>query len=223
MDFQITKYTRSRTDEELLLDMKKVADANKGKLNVKIYRDYRKTVDSNIASCTTVHKQIGWSKAISLIGVQKTKFQNNSKTTEIELLNEILQLWVELGRRPTTRDIKERSNHHRGKFNDRFGSWGKALERFIEWANDENFVPPDSNILELNRRQTSRDVNLRLKYMILIRDNCKCRVCGKSPAINLGVEPHVDHIVPWSKGGETVIENLQTLCRDCNLGKSDLL
>ena len=30
-----------------------------------------------------------------------------------------------------------------------------------------------------------------------------------------------DHIVPWSKGGKTVPENLQMLCRRCNALKSD--
>jgi 5-methylcytosine-specific restriction endonuclease McrA len=33
---------------------------------------------------------------------------------------------------------------------------------------------------------------------------------------------HVDHIKAWANGGETVLENLQTLCSKCNLGKSDL-
>ena len=32
---------------------------------------------------------------------------------------------------------------------------------------------------------------------------------------------HVDHVVPWSKGGETVLDNLQVLCHVCNIGKSD--
>jgi len=36
-----------------------------------------------------------------------------------------------------------------------------------------------------------------------------------------GLELHVDHIQPWSRGGPTVFENLQTLCNSCNLGKSD--
>lgn len=37
------------------------------------------------------------------------------------------------------------------------------------------------------------------------------------------VELHVDHIMPWAKGGEIVLENLQTLCSKCNLGKSDMV
>ena len=32
----------------------------------------------------------------------------------------------------------------------------------------------------------------------------------------------MDHVVPWSLGGETVIENLQVLCEQCNVGKSNL-
>jgi len=33
-------------------------------------------------------------------------------------------------------------------------------------------------------------------------------------------EMEADHITPWSKGGHTVIENCQLLCRDCNRRKS---
>jgi len=29
-----------------------------------------------------------------------------------------------------------------------------------------------------------------------------------------------DHITPWHAGGRTIYENLQMLCRDCNLKKS---
>lgn len=54
------------------------------------------------------------------------------------------------------------------------------------------------------------------------RDDFKCRICGRSPAVHPGTVLHVDHVHPWSKGGETVMANLQTLCDQCNIGKSDL-
>ena len=73
-----------------------------------------------------------------------------------------------------------------------------------------------------NRHYTSRNINARLRFKVLSRDNFKCCACGASPAKDPSVELHVDHIIPWSKGGETELENLQTLCSKCNLGKSDL-
>lgn len=45
-----------------------------------------------------------------------------------------------------------------------------------------------------------RDVNLRLRFKVMQRDNFKCCICGKSPATNPDIELHIDHIVPWSKG-----------------------
>ncbi|MBS3113013.1 HNH endonuclease [Candidatus Woesearchaeota archaeon] len=54
------------------------------------------------------------------------------------------------------------------------------------------------------------------------RDNFKCKNCGRSPAIDMSLILHVDHIKALANGGETVLENLQTLCSKCNIGKSDL-
>lgn len=58
-----------------------------------------------------------------------------------------------------------------------------------------------------------------LRFQILRRDNFTCQICGKQAKD--GVELEVDHIVPISKGGKTVPDNLQTLCRRCNRGKRD--
>ena len=67
----------------------------------------------------------------------------------------------------------------------------------------------------------SRKIPDKLRYQVLKRDGFKCCTCGASPAKDPSVELHIDHIIPWSKGGETTIDNLQTLCSKCNLGKSD--
>jgi 5-methylcytosine-specific restriction endonuclease McrA len=62
-----------------------------------------------------------------------------------------------------------------------------------------------------------------LRYEVLQRDGFRCVMCGRSPGKEAGVMLHVDHIRPWSAGGETVKENLQTLCERCNLGKGALV
>jgi 5-methylcytosine-specific restriction endonuclease McrA len=43
----------------------------------------------------------------------------------------------------------------------------------------------------------------------------------KSPANNNDTELHIDHIIPLSRGGENCEENLQTLCKKCNLTKKN--
>ncbi len=58
-----------------------------------------------------------------------------------------------------------------------------------------------------------------LRYDVLKRDKYKCVICGASASD--GAKLEVDHIIPISKGGQTTIDNLQTLCMSCNRGKSN--
>ena len=50
-----------------------------------------------------------------------------------------------------------------------------------------------------------------------MRDNYTCQICGAT--VKDGVKLHIDHIVPVSKGGTNDINNLQVLCKQCNLEK----
>lgn len=74
----------------------------------------------------------------------------------------------------------------------------------------------------IQKHKTLREPNLRLRFKVLQRDQFKCCSCGASPAKDPKVELHIDHIKPWSMGGETELDNLQTLCSKCNYGKSDM-
>ena len=74
---------------------------------------------------------------------------------------------------------------------------------------------------EKKHTNKTRAISDKLRYTVLKRDCFRCCACGASPAKDSSVELHVDHIVPWSKGGETTLSNLQTLCYRCNLGKGD--
>lgn len=72
-----------------------------------------------------------------------------------------------------------------------------------------------------SKKLSARKISDKLRYQVLKRDHFKCCACGASPSKDPSVELHIDHIIPWSKGGNTTIDNLQTLCSKCNLGKSD--
>ncbi len=80
--------------------------------------------------------------------------------------------------------------------------------------------PVDSVKENILKRKTKRDPNGRLKVQVLIRDGNKCRLCGITVT---GENIHFDHVIPWSKGGETVLENLQVLCAPHNLAKGNLM
>ena len=49
------------------------------------------------------------------------------------------------------------------------------------------------------------------------RDGGKCQMCGKKLRKD---NWHEDHIVPLSKGGSDLLENVQATCPPCNLHKS---
>jgi hypothetical protein len=72
---------------------------------------------------------------------------------------------------------------------------------------------------EFNEAKDSRVITKTLRFKILFRDNFKCKKCGRG-AEN-GIQLHIDHILPYSLGGLTEENNLQTLCIDCNLGKGN--
>jgi len=59
----------------------------------------------------------------------------------------------------------------------------------------------------------SRYIPDEIRQQVLTRDNNQCVKC-KSPE-----KLEIDHIIPVSKGGKGVIDNLQTLCISCNRSK----
>lgn len=63
-----------------------------------------------------------------------------------------------------------------------------------------------------------RAFDRRDKLAAYERQKHKCPLCGKEFEFE---KMHGDHIIPWSKGGKTIPENCQMLCRDCNIKKTN--
>lgn len=213
--------------QELLSDLKRVSERLGTKVvSVEAYGNV------GAFSCPTISKAFGsWAKALAAAGLEVSPSWHPSSTDD-ELLSNLAMVWEALGRQPKQNDLRPPlSLFSADTYKRRFGSWRKSLELFVENADDA--APPTCSSEPANtvggvalspspKHRTQRDPSWRLRFLVNRRDRFACRACGKSPANEVGVVLHVDHIDPWSKGGETTLDNLQTLCEKCNLGKSDL-
>ena len=186
------------------------------------------------------HHGLGWAEVLELANLEQTKFRlgHKKEITDEELFSDIERVWIQLGRQPTISDIKKGYfKFSQNTFCRRFGGWRKALIAFVayinsdinnsccgELENTENVVSKEVAIDKKPiHKRGNREPNLRMRFRIMQRDNFKCCLCGRSPANDSSVQLVIDHIHPWALGGETTYDNLQTLCQECNLGKSDLI
>lgn len=62
-----------------------------------------------------------------------------------------------------------------------------------------------------------KPLSKKRRFEVLKRCGFRCHYCGARGTD--GVELHVDHVHPVSKGGDNSDDNLVAACRDCNLGK----
>lgn len=67
-------------------------------------------------------------------------------------------------------------------------------------------------------REYSRSIPGSWRKQIIADAGGTCAHCGKRITTR---NAHIDHIVPFSKGGKTVLANLQALYADCNLAKGN--
>lgn len=82
------------------------------------------------------------------------------------------------------------------------------------------------NLLETNpqirRKDNQRDYTYLQKLAIFRRDKGACQLKLKCVGDKLTWDNwHCDHKTPWSKGGQTTVENGQVSCSVCNLSKGN--
>ena len=227
-------------EKELLEDICRVAiKLDKQTINSAEYSEYGK-----YSRDVAIRRYGSWNQALVAAGLEPFDHPlgggSKNKVSEMACYEEIERIWTKLGRQPTSTDVRNGiSKYSLHIFERRFGSWRKALEAFVSYMNNteneksDNIIPERINenasdctvgknsIIE-TKHKTQREIGLRSRFLVFKRDGFKCCMCGRSPSTTPGLELHVDHIIPWTKGGESTIENLQTLCSDCNIGKSNI-
>lgn len=217
MKFEVKKVNRNIPNEELLADVKNIASTY-GLITMSqdIYVQYGKYHP------TTLIRRFGsWFKVLELCDLKPSRSRINIPNEE--LFANIEHIWLTLGRQPKYSDIqKPLSLFSVGTYEQRFGSWYNALDAFVLYmSEEESTIKPNVRINKDGiKHTTKREPSARLKVQVLMRDGNRCRLCGVE--CNDGLHNiHFDHIIPWSKGGETTLENLQVLCSDCNLAKGN--
>lgn len=214
--FRLERVRAPVSDDEIIADIRRVADL--AGTNVISFRQYREL--GNYASTTAALRFGTWNGALSAAGLEVGCERN---ITDERLFENLMRLWEHYGRQPRFRELAcPPSVISAGPYQRRFQSWMKALEQFVAYPNAQG--APIPILVETARgNRTGRDPSLRLRFSVMKRDNFSCRACGASPGLSPGLTLHVDHVKAWSVGGETVEENLQTLCEACNQGKSNVL
>lgn len=212
MDFKLRTNARYFSDEELLNDLRRVA-RHLGKETVEQREDPKL---GKFSAKPYTNRFGGWNQALERAGLQVTRL---SKITNQELFDNLEAIWRKLGRQPFYGEMRKPiSKYAISVYCRRFGGWFKACGVFVRSkSGDPSFV----KLLNQKSLSRPRTVGEKLKLQIFKRDHYACVRCGRSPASQRGVILHVDHVIPFSKGGDTNLENLRTLCDKCNLGKGN--
>lgn len=222
-EFQIRLRRRNIPDADLIADLQDVSRQLEAPTITRQQYD-----EHGSFGATTVLRRLGtWNSALELAGLDVVHRQHIPSS---ELFENLADVWMALGKQPFGRQMSDKATGSKfalGTYEKRFGSWNEALIAFAQFigqndSSNESVLESGTARRTIRTKRTSRDVNWRLRARILIRDNCICRMCGASPAKDSSVVLHVDHILAWDLGGETVEENLQTLCEPCNIGKSNI-
>jgi hypothetical protein len=224
MKFELKKVHRNTPEDELVADLKNTAE----KLNQDFVTREQQDKFGKFDSSNMADRLGGWAKAHERAGLSLARHQRSVRISDDELFQNLEEVWTKLGHQPIQADMfPPISKYSAGVYKKRFGTWMKGLEIFVVNINNEEDISSESSIENLRvepstKHKTKREINWRLRFIVMRRDNFKCKNCGRSPATDQSTILHVDHIKAWANGGETTLENLQTLCSVCNIGKSDL-
>lgn len=107
-------------------------------------------------------------------------------------------------------------------------TWPRALRQLrsdgiINYEYDRSLnIYNITSIGEYSSTTNRSQINDKVRFRILNRDNYTCQTCGKTPTKD-GIKLHIDHRVPVDMGGSNNDENLWTMCAQCNEGKKNFI
>ena len=154
MRFELEPHHRDVPNEELIGELQRVAALlSRHSVTIDQFNEHGKF------HSTTLSRRFGsWFKALEAAGLERTR---NLHLTNEQLFENLVTVWLKLGRQPKYQDLtKDNSSFSAGTYEKRFGTWRKALEAFVTWANEgicpETAAPSSS---PTQQRRAPRNIN----------------------------------------------------------------
>lgn len=96
----------------------------------------------------------------------------------------------------------------------------EIVEAATAWLRSQHLTLPMPLVIRLvTYVRIPRKLPLAVtRRSVLSRDGCTCQYCGRSLS---SAELTLDHVLPRSRGGKTMWENVVAACKPCNHRKGD--
>lgn len=165
------------------------------------------------ASVLLCNVRAGKQVSCGCVGRQRLRESHQATKKTPEQLRETRR---RIGREWSRRNLEYRKSQYE-KYKSDPVYWEKMLERSRRWAKENK---EHKRTLVRNRRARQRQADGEHSRDdiadLLHKQGRRCAICQKK----FGMGYHVDHIMPFSRGGSNDKRNLQILCGPCNLTKS---
>lgn len=216
---------RAATAEDMIAELRRVAEVVGRRT---ITRAELLKQSDFIGERAVLNRFGSWKAALDAAGLELSAM--GRRWSDDDYFENLLEVWTHHGRAPIYAEMNRPPSHiTNGAYAAKFGTWGRAKQAFVERVNSDieqsereasqPSVP--TPIPAKPRQEDQRHIPIGLRYQVLRRDRFRCVTCGRSPATDLDCVLHVDHAVPFSRGGKTRLDNLRSLCAECNVGKGD--
>lgn len=210
---------RFMAQQDMIAELRRVA-ASLGKSTITM-EEFSKA--SPVLNAAAVKSRFGsWAAGLRAADLELSAL--GRRYTEDDYFENLLTVWTYHGRAPRYAEMSHSPSAIKAaSYEARWGTWTKARLAFVERVNADiqpDSLAPPTKTVPAARPAMPRSISVGVRYEVLRRDHFRCVTCGASPANDRGCVLHVDHVVPVSRGGDTTLANLRSLCQDCNLGKS---
>ena len=189
------------------------------------YEDCKTYLNGAVERQEYLETVLKWFSKGDIDGYMSTH-QNDPNANELWIYFRAVMEWIKTSFGPDNEQKANMRGLDWGMLYDQFKD-AKLVKEDIDREYNELIVDDDvqnkKGIYPYILTRDERYLNLRLftdgqKKAAYKKQDGICAKCGKHFELR---EMEADHINPWSKGGKTVPENCQMLCKDCNRRKSN--